>query len=287
MLNRIGLTLFKQSSFLIGAAVVGLMPAFTWGETPTTVPDTLAAEPTLETSPAATTPLPPSRSDWQFIFAPYFVAPSIEGTQSVGRVQGVDLDVSPHDIFQALDMGFMADIEVRKGRIGAVVNAAYMDLSGDERGPFGGKLDWNVKQWTVSNYITYRFPHEKGFIEPYIGARYWSIDMSMKLGGGILNLSKDDTEEWLDIFGGLRLKQQLTDKLSLLAQGDIGGFGWSSEFTWYALAGLGYDLNEHCMLVAGFSAIGVDYEKGHKGTSSYFEYDTITYGPLVGVVFRF
>jgi len=227
------------------------------------------------------------KSDWEFIVAPYFVIPSITGEQSVGRVDGVDLDVSPHDIFESLDFGAMMDMEVRKGRIGAVVNASYMGLEGDESGPFGGDLDWELKQWTVSAYGTYRFPHEKGFIEPYIGARYWSIDMSIDLSGGLVTRSEDRDEEWVDIFGGVRLKQELNDKFSLLLQGDIGGFGLTSDFTWYALAGVGYDLNEHCTLVAAFTALGVDYEDGDKGTSGYFEYDTITYGPLIGIIFRF
>jgi hypothetical protein len=253
---------------------------------PASKPDETVApmESTAELPPPTTNK---KKGDWEFVVAPYFVLPTITGDQSVGRVDGVDLDVSPHDILENLNFGAMADLEVRKDGIGAVVNASYMGLGGDEHGPLGGKLDWDTDQWTISSYLTYRIPNDKGFIEPYIGARYWSIEMSMDLKGGLIETSKSDTEEWVDIFGGLRLKHELNDKWSLLAQGDIGGFGWTSKFTWYALAGVSYDLNEHCSIVAAFTAIGVDYEDGDKGTSDYFEYDTITYGPLIGMIFRF
>jgi len=230
---------------------------------------------------------PAGNDDWEFIIAPYFVAASISGDQSIGRIDGVDLDISPHDIFESLDFGAMLQAEVRKGRIGGVVNAAYMGLSGDESGPLGGELDWDLDQWTVQAYGTYRFPHEKGFIEPYLGVRYWSIDMEVDLGGGAVTASGSRSQEWVDVIGGLRLKQELNDRFSLLLQGDIGGFGATSDFTWYALAGVGYKINEHCSLVVAFSALGVDYEDGDKGTADYFEYDTVTYGPLMGLVFRF
>lgn len=33
--------------------------------------------------------------------------------------------------------------------------------------------------------------------------------------------------------------------------------------------------------------VGVDYRSGFRGTRSYFQYDTITHGPLLGMTFEF
>ncbi len=35
---------------------------------------------------------------WEFIIAPYALIPSIDGDTSVGRVEGIDIDVGPDDI---------------------------------------------------------------------------------------------------------------------------------------------------------------------------------------------
>ena len=36
-----------------------------------------------------------------------------------------------------------------------------------------------------------------------------------------------------------------------------------------------------------YKATWVDYENGTPGQAGYFAYDTVTYGPLMGVIFNF
>ncbi len=36
-----------------------------------------------------------------------------------------------------------------------------------------------------------------------------------------------------------------------------------------------------------YKALAVDYETGTPGQKGYFMYDTITHGPIIGLVFKF
>jgi len=76
------------------------------------------------------------------------------------------------------------------------------------------------------------------------------------------------------------------DKWSANARGDIGGFGAASDFTWNVQGGIGYHFNKTWSAHMQYKALSVDYDNDKTGTNS-FAYDTITHGPLLGVVARF
>ena len=68
-----------------------------------------------------------------------------------------------------------------------------------------------------------------------------------------------------------------------MANGDIGGFGVGSDFTWSATIVIGYDflLFEHPALVyLGYRAIGQDFTEG--SGSDRFTWDVIQHGPILG-----
>jgi hypothetical protein len=57
--------------------------------------------------------------------------------------------------------------------------------------------------------------------------------------------------------------------------------GGASKIGWDALAGIGYQWNDRISVVAGYRALGVDYE--HAG----FVYDVVQRGPILGATFEF
>lgn len=64
-----------------------------------------------------------------------------------------------------------------------------------------------------------------------------------------------------------------------LEYGGIGGFGVGSQLTWQAFGGIGYRFNELISAAVGYRGLGMDYTKG------YFELNTVTHGPVLGLEF--
>ena len=78
---------------------------------------------------------------------------------------------------------------------------------------------------------------------------------------------------------GARYVWALTEKLNLMARGDI-GFG-GSDFTWN-LAGLfEFQPWKHVSFLAGYRYMSVDYEDG--AGPDLFKYDVDMHGPLLGL----
>ena len=73
----------------------------------------------------------------------------------------------------------------------------------------------------------------------------------------------------------------------LVVQGDIGGFGVGSDFSWQALAAynfewnfVGHKLNPYL----GYRAISVDYEEG--SGRRRIGLDFVQHGPVAGLTFK-
>ncbi len=80
----------------------------------------------------------------------------------------------------------------------------------------------------------------------------------------------------------------LTDDLSLVFRGDIGGFGVGSDLTWNVAGLLLYDFDLFGMdasVATGYRALYQDFEDG--SGANKFAYDVTTQGPILGMVIRF
>ena len=104
----------------------------------------------------------------------------------------------------------------------------------------------------------------------------------MELNSGLLpGRSEWYSRTWVDPVIGLRTRTNATDWLFLAVRGDIGGFGANSELTWQAFAGAGVQVSRWFALLAGYRAIGYDYDQAG------FQYDVVTHGPAFGMEFNF
>jgi outer membrane protein W len=74
-----------------------------------------------------------------------------------------------------------------------------------------------------------------------------------------------------------------------MLRADVGGFGigTASDFTAAVELGALYDINEAWQLKMSFKSLWVDYEEGVEGTSDYFAYDTVNFGPIIGITYKF
>jgi hypothetical protein len=227
--------------------------------------------------------------DWNFVVAPYLLVPSISGDASLGRINDADVDISGSDILRSLDLGGMLQVEARHSSgWGAMLNYAFMDLSHDLSGPRGfTKVDTDIFQGILEGFASYRFEYQGGAVDLYGGARWWDIGLDVKATTPLGRASFSRDEDWVDPVIGARWIPRISESFRLLIQGDVGGFGAASDFSWCAQAGVLWDVSKTTSFALLYKALGVNYQTGSRGTPSFFEYDTITQGPLLGAIFRF
>ncbi|MTH99571.1 hypothetical protein E1297_26585 [Roseibium sp. RKSG952] len=246
------------------------------------------AEPSVELPVQA--PAEPGKT-WQFIFAPYLLAPSIDGTAQVGRLPNTDLNVSPGTIFENLQFGAMAHFEVLyDNRWGATLDVAYMNLgSGTTFPTVGGSVKSGVKQLVTEAFLGYRlWQQSRNWAEAYAGVRWWHNDLEVTAAIPGISFSRDILENWVDPVIGLRGQYFFTPAWSVYGSGNVGGFGLVSDFTWGAQGGFGYHFSDRYALHLQYKATGVDYDNDNDKTGQgAFSYDTVTHGPMLGFAVRF
>jgi hypothetical protein len=226
--------------------------------------------------------------EWTFVVAPYALMPNISGDASVGRIDGVDVDVSTGDILDSLDLGAMLQLEARhSSNFGAMVNYAFMDLGKKVDGPLGfTQVKADIFQGILEGFASYRFTFDKSTLDTYAGVRWWDINLGVDTNTPLGSRHYNRDEDWVDPVLGARWLPRVAEQWRLLLQGDVGGFGAASQFSWCAQAGVLWDVSEMTSVTVLYKALGVDYHSGAQHTPGYFAYDTITQGPLLGVVFR-
>jgi hypothetical protein len=227
--------------------------------------------------------------DWDYVIAPYGLLPNISGNASLGRIDNADVDVDAGDVLESLELGAMLQLEARhtESNVGVILNYAFMDLGSDATGPLGfTDFDADIFQGMLEGFYSYRAQLESSTLDLYAGARWWDInlDVSATTPLGSRTFSRD--KDWVDPVLGARWAPSIADSWRLLIQGDVGGFGAASTFTWCTQVGVLWDASETVSVALLYKALSVDYEDGVRGTKSFFEYDTITQGPLLGLVFR-
>jgi hypothetical protein len=240
----------------------------------------------------------PADNKWEFHIIPYLWMTGIKGDATVKGIEG-DVDVTFGDIWDNLDFAGQVHMEVRKGRWGFFLDPTYLKLSSDEHvdRPIVGRIeaDFTVTNWLVEFGGLYQLAKwplgaDEGtalFLDALGGGRYWYLKNELDLDVPLVGLGRKfkESEDWIDPFVGLRLRTELTKKLSLVLRGDVGGFGVGSDFTWNASAILGYHFSQTVSAWLGYRVLGVDYESG--SGSSKFKYDVTMSGPMVGLGFSF
>ena len=236
----------------------------------------------------------PEPGGWTLTIAPYFWAAGIKGDVGVGN-QESDVDVSFNDIRKDLKFGAMMLAEARKDRFGAFFAPLYVRLGeGSHPGPFdidvtadisviGGGVFYRVAEWTLDRPGVGR--SRKAWIEPLAGVRYTYLGVEIDVNGPLgLNPDVNEHRDWVDPIVGASAGIELSEHWVLLAEGDVGGFGVGSKFTWNALGLIAYRTTLSGIdtrIGAGYRALSWDYDHNN------FQWDVVMHGPVVGASFRF
>jgi len=233
---------------------------------------------------------PIEQSGLSYEFQLYAFAPWMEGDASMGykrlfldgedSIEGITIDMSPRSIVDTLKMGIMAHLEAHQDSgWGLWLDYSFMNLGKD----ITNAVNLGMFQGILEAFATYRVPLERGYIDYYGGLRWWRVALDMT----IKSYTKEKTFDWYDPTIGLVWVTPIADDWHIRARADVAGFGIGSDFSSTIELGLLYDINEDWQVDMHMRSIWVDYEDGEVGREDRFAYDTVSYGPVVGITYRF
>lgn len=227
---------------------------------------------------------------WNYEIEVYMFMANIDGKASLGKLSG-DVAINFIDnTIPNLKLGAMAHFEAHhQSGWGYWIDYGFMNLGkSDDVSILGihANTDVGLFQGTLEGAVLYKNVLDAGYVDYFAGFRWWDNDYDVTLNlGNVIDKSKSRSEDWIDGFLGARWTTPLNDNWKFRARGDI-GVG-SSDFTAIVSAGFLYKINDTLELDVKYKAIWVDYETGTQDTQSYYTYDTVTHGPLVGLTYKF
>ena len=287
-------------SRVLSAAIIALgMPSVAAAEAfPRVFSETVSYASLTELADSAP-PVSGSSNDWRFEFNSWLWMVGFNGDISA-RDRTTDVSASFSDVLDASDSIFAISgrLEVGYGRFAGFVDGLYSDLGADDQtGPLGlSDIEITLEQTIIDFGVMYRVCEWKrsgaGADNPrdmtldlYAGARFNSMEITIDPA----NLpARSATQDWFDPIVGMKFGIPLSARWHFKVNGDVGGFGVESDFTWSTTAVFGFDFSLFGLpasVLAGYRAIGWDYSTG--SGADEFAYDMIQHGPILGLSIRF
>ena len=237
----------------------------------------------------ATTDRPPE-DRWTVTVAPYLWLTALDGNATVAGIKS-DVDVSASDLLKDLSLGAMLALDVEKGRFGIGINGLFARVSADsDVGPLEIDATSDSGQLTIAPYyrvLEWQYGVSSSgrplwlVVEPEAGFRYTYLRTELEVRGG---RTVDGSESWVDPLIGSRIGLDLSDRWAIAGEGNFGGFGVGSDFTWNAQAFVGYRttlFGRPTTFALGYRALNQDYDHGD------FGWDVTMHGPILGAALRF
>jgi hypothetical protein len=103
----------------------------------------------------------------------------------------------------------------------------------------------------------------------------------LTFGGADIHAEASDW--WIDPLLGVRFITDVSEKVSLVLSGNVGGFGIgsASTFSWEGTLFANYRFGESWSFAAGYRGLGFEHDSGE------LTLDLIEHGPLIGLIYRF
>jgi hypothetical protein len=220
--------------------------------------------------------------DWGFSASVYMWGAGIDGETATGD----DFDVKFKDIFDNLDITFMGDFGVNKGKWGFLTDVIYMDIKDENNqslNPILTLREVQIKSWIVTSVVTYRvIQSDRWHLDLQAGARYLYLKPEIKIEGPLETRKASDSGDNLDGIVGVSGNVNLKYNFYLPFHFDAGG--GDTKGTWQAFGGVGYKFNTF-NLVAGYRYLTWEFDDDDSG-GKLFNKLTVS-GPLFGVTFQF
>lgn len=230
-------------------------------------------------------------NSWQFNLAPFYLwGINIEGDLAAGtdKIPGNSqlskpVDVPFDDVFDALEGAFIVHFEaMHKSNWGLLVDVDYLDLGNNFTNGQGIDLKVDLEATLAEVAGLYRIKRDAHNFDAIVGLRGYRIDPGVTLLNGPKVV--DRSQDWLDPFVGGRWIWNFAGDWSVVARGDIGGFGIGSDLSWQTIGLVEWQPFEYVSFLAGYRALDVNYEDG--SGDDYFKFDATFHGPILGVNFK-
>jgi hypothetical protein len=218
---------------------------------------------------------------WSFEFSPYLAMSGISGSSEIILASPAPVELDFSQILDALEFGAAGHFEAfHRSGWGVWIDYNFVSLgaTGD-----ASIVTIDVKQAIFEGYGMYRQRFGRNTIDYMAGIRRWNLKMNATIADRID--IHDTNNHWIDAVVGVRWTRELSENWSLYLRADVGT--GESDFTAAAAAGVRYTINEWLDFDLQYKALWVDYETGTANTLDYFHYDTMTYGPILGLNFKF
>ena len=239
-------------------------------------------------------PLDLDEDPWRIEFNSWVWLMGVYGDMGVrGRTARVSASFS--DILDGSDslMALSGRLEIGYEKFAVFVDGLYSEVGVDNaRAPDGTTtVDITFKQSIVDFGVMYRVAEweptpgadrnaRNVTVDLYAGARYTGLELEIDPSGAA---SQSGDEDWFDPIVGAKWVVPFAEHWHLALNGDIGGFGVESDFTWSATAVVGYDFHIGTLpasLMFGYRAMSWDYTRG--SGDSEFTWDLSQHGAILG-----
>tara|TARA_R110000850_G_scaffold60079_7_gene138180 strand:- start:4393 stop:5184 length:792 start_codon:yes stop_codon:yes gene_type:complete len=174
---------------------------------------------------------------------------------------GIDQNVfiGYDDIISNLDWAVPLGFDFRLDRIGFLPDILALKMSGGSATPQGtlfSQLDYSLKMGVFNMPAYYRVVDQENLtVDVLGGVRFLTIDLDVGLTGGPLGtalgpVSAGTNARILDGIGGIRIQQNISDKLFYSLYGDVGA--GDSKLTWQVMGDLGYRVRDDFSVSLGY-----------------------------------
>ena len=230
----------------------------------------------------------PKSDDWEFSLTPFYLwAIDMSGSMTTnGQTSQVNVDFDT--ITDNLEFLFTAHLEgMHKSNWGFLTDISYITIGDDMTTPRPElNLDVDFTSVMYELAVIYRINEGANALDFIGGIRYYDLELEIDINGtpplGATRwVDIDKEQDWVDAMLGVRYTWAFTDKLKLMARGDI-GFG-GSEHAYNLESLFWYKPWKHASFIFGYRYMDIDYEDG--SGSNLFEYDITMKGPVLGVNF--
>jgi hypothetical protein len=228
----------------------------------------------------------PTGDSWKVTIAPYFLGAGMTGTIGVADRE-IKVDLSFSDIVNHLQFGAMGLAIARKGNWGFGGDAIWMALgaNGESTLPTGTVLSASVDV-NQGAFAFYGLRRLAPVADLTFGGRVNVLQGDLGFTGPLDTHSAHESKTWFDPLVGVILHTPANGKRwHAQVYTEIGGFGVGSTFAWQVFPTVGVDFSKHAAIEFGYRWLDIDYKTGQNLT--FFKYDVLTQGPLLGFAFRF